>query len=236
MRTRLYIASTDALTDPARFERLAQTIPPARREKLDAFRHDGARRLSLAASLLLVRALSDNGLHADEIALTKYGKPYLPTLPDFHFSLSHSGNVAMCAVSPREIGCDIEAPRGYDAKIAKRFFHPAEQEWLFSRPEPEQPDVFFRLWTCKESFVKALGLGLSLGLDSFAAIPCETVRLMQSVDARPWRMLSFKDGESFIALCGLESAIQGRALSVVATEFDAMHVRRFLTEFFNNLP
>ena len=54
MRTRLYIASTDALTDPARFERLARTIPSARREKLDALRHDGARRLSLAASLLLI--------------------------------------------------------------------------------------------------------------------------------------------------------------------------------------
>ena len=204
MRTKLYIASTDALRDEKRFARLKLTIPPARREKLDAFRHDGARRLSLAASLLLVRALQDEGLRADEIAVTEYGKPYLPRLPDVHFSLSHSGDTALCAVSPKEIGCDIEAPHRYDEKIAKRFFHSAEQEWLFSRPADEQADAFFRLWTCKESFIKAIGLGLSLPLDSFAVIPGERVRLTQTADARPWQLRSFRDGDCFLALCGLE--------------------------------
>lgn len=204
MRTRLYIATTRALADPARFERLAQTIPPARREKLDAFRHDGARRLSLAASLLLVRALGDEGLRAAEIAVTENGKPYLPGLPDFRFSLSHSGDTALCAVSPKEIGCDIEEPRACDMKIARRFFHPAEQEWLFSHPVDEQADAFLRLWTCKESFIKAIGLGLNLPLESFAVIPGETVQLTQTADARPWQLCSFRDGDCFLALCGLE--------------------------------
>ena len=204
MRTRLYIASTDALADSARFERLKQTIPSARREKLKAFRHDGARRLSLAASLLLVRALEDEGLRAEEIAVSEYGKPYLPQLLDFHFSLSHSGAAALCAVSPKEIGCDIEAPRRYDEKIARRFFHPAEQEWLFSRPADEQAEAFLRLWTCKESFIKAIGLGLSLPLDSFTVIPGERVQLTQTVDGRPWQMRSFRHGDCFVALCGLE--------------------------------
>lgn len=203
MRTRLYIASTDALRDEKRFARLAETIPPARRKKLGAYRHEGARLLSLAASLLLARALSDAGIRSNEIAVTEYGKPYLPRYTDFRFSLSHSGNMALCAVSPEEIGCDIELPRRYDPRLARRFFHPAEQEWLFSRPEPEQPDAFFRLWTCKESFVKAIGLGLSQPLDSFAVIPGETVRLTQTADARPWRIRSFREGESFLALCGL---------------------------------
>ena len=203
MRTRLYIASSDPLTNSARFDRLALTIPEARREKLAAYRNEGARRLSLAASLLLVRALQDKGLHVDKIALSEYGKPYLPQLPDFHFSLSHSGNMALCAVSDEEVGCDIELPRGYDPAIARRFFHPAEQEWLFSHPEAEQSDAFFRLWTCKESFVKALGLGLSLGLDSFAVIPGEPVQLTQGVDPRPWQLRSLRDRESFLALCGL---------------------------------
>ena len=204
MRTKLYIASTDALTDNVRFDRLAGTIPEARREKLAAFRHAGARRLSLAASLLLVRALRDEGLHADEIAVTEYGKPYLPELPDFHFSLSHSEKLALCAVSGEEIGCDIELPRGFDPAIAKRFFHPAEKDWLFSHPQNEQCDAFFRLWTCKESFIKALGLGLSLPLDSFSVIPGETVHLTQAVDPRPWRIWSLRNGESFLALCGLK--------------------------------
>ena len=198
MRTKLYIASSDPLMDAARFERLAAAIPEARREKLAAFRHEGARRLSLAASLLLVRALSDEGLCTDEIELTEYGKPCLPQLPDFHFSLSHSGNMVLCAVSDEEVGCDIELPR--------RFFHPAEQEWLFSQPEAEQSTAFFRLWTCKESFLKALGLGLSLPLDSFAVIPGEEVQLTQNADPRLWQLRSLRDGESFLALCSLTGA------------------------------
>ena len=204
MRTRLYIASSDPLMDAARFDRLALTIPQARREKLAAYRNEGARRLSLAASLLLVRALQDKGLHVDKIALSEYGKPYLPQLPDFHFSLSHSGAAALCAVSPKEIGCDIEEPRRCDEKIARRFFHPAEQEWLFSRPADEQAEAFLRLWTCKESFIKAIGLGLSLPLDSFTVIPGERVQLTQTVDGRPWQMRSFRHGDCFVALCGLE--------------------------------
>ena len=214
MRTRLYIATTRALADPARFERLAQTIPPARREKLDAFRHDGARRLSLAASLLLVRALSDEGLCADEIALTEYGKPYLPQLPDFHFSLSHSGNMALCAVSPVPVGCDIELPHKFDPAIARRFFHKAECAWLFSQPEAEQRDAFFRLWTCKESFIKALGLGLFQPLDSFSVIPGEEIRLTQSADPRPWQLRNFRDGECFISLCGLTGVAEAPLVRV----------------------
>ena len=206
MRTRLYIASSDPLTDSARFDRLAGTIPEARREKLAAFRHEGARHLSLAASLLLVRALQDESLHADKIALSEYGKPYLPQLPGFHFSLSHSGNMALCAVSSDPVGCDIELPRGFDPNLARRFFHPAEQEWLFSRPEAEQSSAFFRLWTCKESFLKALGLGLSLPLDSFAVIPGEEIQLTQRADPRPWQLRSLRDGESFLALCSLTGA------------------------------
>ncbi len=204
MHTKLYIASTDALTDERLFACLAGTIPEARREKLLAFRHDGAKKLSLAASLLLVRALQDEGLHADEIAVTEYGKPWLPQLPDFHFSLSHSENMALCAVSSEPVGCDIEAPRDYDPKIARRFFHKDECEWLFSHPQGEQRDAFFRLWTCKESFIKALGLGLSQPLDSFVVIPGETVQLTQAVDPRPWRIRSLREGESFLALCGLD--------------------------------
>ena len=221
MRTKLYIASSEPLKDGARFERLAMTVLKARQEKLKAFRHEGARRLSLAASLLLERALHDEGLAAEEIAVTQYGKPYLPGLPHFHFSLSHSENMALCAVSNEEVGCDIEIPRGFDPKIARRFFHKTECDWLFSHPEEEQSDAFYRLWTCKESFMKALGLGLSLELDSFAVIPGEQVLLTQSADTRPWRMRSFRNGEGFIALCGLSGVEDAPLVRVDFNEVDA---------------
>ena len=203
MRTKLYLASTEALRDEARFARLLETVPDTRREKVLAFRPDSARRLSLGAGLLLNFALAAEGLEADEIRVTEYGKPYLPALPDFHFSLSHSGERVLCAVSGKSVGCDIEAPGRYDPKIAKRFFHPSESAWLFSLPEAEQPAAFLRLWTCKESYIKALGRGLSQPLDSFA-VQLEPVGLAQAADERPWQLRSFRDGDCACALCGLE--------------------------------
>ena len=204
MRTKLYLASTGALEDEARFARLLETVPAVRRKKVLAYRTAAARRLSLGAGLLLNAALAAEGLKAGEICVSEYGKPYFPGLPDFHFSLSHSGERVLCAVSPQPVGCDIEKPRGYDPHLAQRFFHPDESAWLLSLPAEEQPAAFFRLWTCKESFIKALGLGLSLPLDSFAVRLIEPIGLAQTADERPWRLRGFTDGDYACALCGLE--------------------------------
>ena len=64
MRTKLYLASTKALRDEARFARLLETVPDQRREKVLAFRPDSARRLSLGAGLLLKLALAAEGLQS----------------------------------------------------------------------------------------------------------------------------------------------------------------------------
>jgi 4'-phosphopantetheinyl transferase len=205
MRTKLYLASTKALRDEARFARLLETVPDQRREKVLAFRPDSARRLSLGAGLLLKLALAADGLKADEIRVTEYGKPYFPALPDFHFSLSHSGERVLCAVSALPVGCDIEKLGRDTASLARRFFHPKERDWLFSLPEEEQGAAFFQIWTGKESFIKAIGLGLSQPLDSFAMLPGEPVALTQNVDPRPWRIRSFREGDYFAALCALEN-------------------------------
>ena len=205
MPIRLYIASVKPLEDAARFDRLLAAVPPERREKVLAFRVAGARRLSLGAGLLLSRALADAGLSAGECRVAEYGKPYFPALPDFHFSLSHSGDMALCAVSAAPVGCDIEEIGKYNAPLARRFFHPREQRWLSSLPEDERAAAFYRLWTCKESFIKAIGLGLSQPLDSFAVLPGDTVTLTQTADPRPWQVKSFREGEYFCALCGLEA-------------------------------
>ena len=138
--------------------------------------------------------------------VAEYGKPYFPALPDFHFSLSHSGERVLCVVSPRPVGCDVEEPQRSHEKIAERFFHPSEKAWLRAQPEEERADAFLRLWTCKESFIKALGLGLNLPLDSFAVLPGDPIRLEQTADARPWRLRSFRDGGYVCALCALEDA------------------------------
>ena len=220
MRTKLYLASTEALADEARFLRLSRTLPDARREKLASLRHLGARRLSLGAGLLLNYALRSEGLPPTEYAVTEHGKPFFPALPDFCFNLSHSGSRVLCAVSPSPIGCDVELLGTVDFAIARRFFHPDECAWLLSLPESEREAAFFRLWTCKESFVKALGLGLSLPLDSFAVSFADGIALRQTVDPRPWALRSFREDGYLYALCGLDGVSDAELIRVSLEEVE----------------
>lgn len=95
-----------------------------------------------------------------------WGKPHLPGT-SLHFNLSHSGRWCLLAASRRHpVGADVERWReGLDfERLARRCFSPAEQDWWESLPESARLPAFFRLWTCKEAFVKAVGRGIGLGL------------------------------------------------------------------------
>lgn len=218
MRTKLYLASAAGLEEEARFARLSGLVSAARREKLAALRHPGARRLSLGAGLLLRHALAQEGLPPAEAAADGHGKPFFPDLPGFCFNLSHSGDRVLCAVSPAPVGCDVELGRRADLAVARRFFHPDEISWLFALPEAGRHDGFLRLWTCKESYVKAVGLGLALPLDSFAVSFGEGPVLSRGADARPWRLRSIREGDCFCALCALEGAETAEIIPVSLEE------------------
>ena len=97
----------------------------------------------------------------------EFGKPRLADHPSVHFSLSHSGDQAVLAVSEqREIGIDIERVRPIDhLDLARRYFHPNEVAAI--EGAGDQLLAFFRIWTLKEAIVKAIGKGLSIELDTF---------------------------------------------------------------------
>ncbi|MGR8929944.1 MAG: 4'-phosphopantetheinyl transferase family protein [Gammaproteobacteria bacterium] len=99
--------------------------------------------------------------------LGEYGKPHLPC-GSLHFNLSHSGDQMLIAVADfPEIGIDVEGVNlrsSLDA-LARRVFSETElNQWRLSTPE-EQLVGFYRLWTKKEAFVKAVGRGISLGME-----------------------------------------------------------------------
>lgn len=99
------------------------------------------------------------------------GKPALsrPPAPLF-FNVSNSGDLAAYAFTfDCEIGVDVEHRRRLleIESIAKRFFAPEEVAELMSLSEAERPDGFFNCWTRKEAYIKAVGDGLSVPLDSF---------------------------------------------------------------------
>jgi 4'-phosphopantetheinyl transferase len=89
----------------------------------------------------------------------KYGKPYLVQKQQLRFSLSHSHNLAVLALSEKiNLGIDIEYVRPVAESVADQFFSFREQEHLLScRHDPGAwLDAFYSCWTRKEPFLKAL--------------------------------------------------------------------------------
>lgn len=105
---------------------------------------------------------------------TSYGQPLIandePQARSLSFNLTHTSDLVVLAVTrERAVGVDTEnISRGALLDVADRFFAPSECEHLRALPPGEQPRRFFELWTLKESYIKARGMGLSIGLDKFA--------------------------------------------------------------------
>ena len=91
----------------------------------------------------------------------KMGKPSLSERPDIHYNISHADGIAACIVSDRECGIDCEKVREYRPNVMKRAFSEKERKMVESAPEKERDILFFRLWTLKEAYVKAIGIGIS---------------------------------------------------------------------------
>jgi 4'-phosphopantetheinyl transferase len=121
--------------------------------------------------------------------LNAYGKPSVAQAPSMHFSLSHSEDRALLAVSDTlVVGADLEQVRPLDhLELARRNFHTDEVAAIESqRTESAQRQAFFRIWTLKEAVLKALGMGLSLPLDSFAvSIATSPPTMLVSPEASP---------------------------------------------------
>ncbi len=114
------------------------------------------------AHSLLSQCLRVRGIDYSEDALSygEQGKPYLPG-SDIHFNISHSSGIAACIVSGRECGIDCEAVKKYRPGVVRRVCSEKEKAMLEAVSEEERPQLFYRLWTLKEAYVKMLGIGIS---------------------------------------------------------------------------
>lgn len=164
-KIKVYAASVHELKDETLFQQKYNSVSSERRRKIDGFLFQKDKMLSLAAELLLEKALQREGITHWQIRYGENGKPYMDGL---FFNLSHSEERVMCAVSDREVGCDVEKVTDIELEIARRFFYGTEYQRIAAQTALEaQCDMFFRLWTLKESFMKATGLGMKLPLDAF---------------------------------------------------------------------
>jgi 4'-phosphopantetheinyl transferase len=165
---------------------------------------------------LLTRALERDvlsrylGVEPSELKFTRneFGKPVIshPFGSPITYSLSHTKGLSVCAVgSGGDVGVDVESLQRANnhAGIAKRFFATSEADFLESLDENQKPIEFLRLWTLKEAFVKARGLGLSIPLNSFEIemipkrAPCVSFPNGTHGHEADWRFLQIRLGWSF---------------------------------------
>ncbi len=158
-----------------------ERVSAYRREKVLRFRFRRDRNLSLAAGLLLDKLLSSYGLRERDMEYVEneHGKPYLRSRPDILFSVSHSGDYVVCAVGSVELGVDIEQITLPDWDVVRRCLSDSELSDLLSLPESERAERFTRLWTLKESYLKATGIGIGESFPAFDITPDRPPRLLE---------------------------------------------------------
>ena len=136
--------------------------------------HDARRTLTSRACLrLLLGRYLDSSPASVVISATTAGKPQLvaPSTPaTLEFNVSHSGDwVVLAFARGLPLGVDVECHRELEfSQLVNSFFSPHEREMWSALPAADHTRAFFSAWTRKESYLKALGLGLSKPLDSFS--------------------------------------------------------------------
>ncbi len=133
----------------------AELLPRWRRRRLERLRYAPAREASFSAGLLWRYVMERHGIRAEEpVRFLQAGKPVFAERDDLHFSLSHSGPYAMCAISDSNVGVDVQKIKPIHMAVARRF-HFKERDWLAEQPTDTQNHAFYELWTRKEAWVKA---------------------------------------------------------------------------------
>jgi 4'-phosphopantetheinyl transferase len=98
-----------------------------------------------------------------------YGKPFLKNWKSFN--ISHSGDWVAVAFGERALGFDIEKRWEFDFEDVVDLLHEDEQHYINNSSDPNK--AFFEVWVKKESFLKAIGIGITSGIDIYNVLERE---------------------------------------------------------------
>jgi 4'-phosphopantetheinyl transferase len=114
----------------------------------------------------------------------EFGKPYLKNTEGVYFNISHSERMAMCALHDNEVGADIEKIRPVRDSLAMHIMSDAEKRAYFPGRNEE---LFFGIWTLKESYLKFKGCGIQ-GLGGITAYPEEN-KIISNADGCVFKLI-----------------------------------------------
>jgi 4'-phosphopantetheinyl transferase len=142
------------------------------------------------------------------IERTERGKPHAPSLAHLDFNLTHAREQVLIAVAREQpVGIDLErVDREIEIDdIARRYFSAAEADAIEALASERKLAAFLRLWTCKEAVLKALGEGISFGLDRVAFaldagdVPSRIATIApEAGSASEWRLVRIDPAPGFV--------------------------------------
>ncbi len=223
--TEVYALRVPGTLDRQLFEELLGQIGPDKRERLLTLVKEADQLRGLFGDLLLRSVImGKTGLANNDIsfAVNRYGKPYLKGWQGLHFNLSHSGTWAVAAVDTRPVGVDVQRVETVDLDIAQHYFSDDEYRDLLT--QPDKVSYFFDLWTLKESYMKIVGMGLSMPLDSFSIRPGEDNRFCVSTRDEVIEDIHFSqyhiDKDYKLALCATHDQLPEQVILQQSGLFD----------------
>jgi 4'-phosphopantetheinyl transferase len=207
----IHVWAVPCTDPPVPADTLAEVLSGEERRRAQRFRFE-ADRIRAVVGRGMLRTILAEFLAvppaALDIAAGAHGKPVLAGRTGPDFNVSHSGDWVMIGVAgDGAIGVDVEQERtlsDLDA-LAGRFFAPGEVEVIRSLPQEERSSAFFRCWTRKEAYLKAIGAGITGALDSFEVefrpdLPAALRTLGGSREAAaPWRLWSASPAPGYAA-------------------------------------
>jgi 4'-phosphopantetheinyl transferase len=160
-----------------------------------------------------------------EFTKSKWGRPAIaPSVLDtsLSFNISHTSNfVVLAVVADGTIGVDVEAVTDHVSPldVAGTFFSRHEYVELKAMPAQHRLRRFYEFWTLKEAYLKALGAGLSLPLNSLVADLSSPghIRIIDPVDAvnqENWEFWQFQPDESTVISVCLSKPMRAREWSL----------------------
>ena len=146
--------------------------------------------------------------HCPEILRNEWGKPCFAE-GNLQFNVSHSGEYLAIAISAHPLGIDIQKTKEIKDGMFKKVVQPEEQPLIGNDRQKD----FLRLWTLKESFVKAEGKGLQISMkDYFFEKEDGFYRVNYCGQRMPWtfNMEEALIEDYFISVCGREQNVLDR--------------------------
>lgn len=163
-----------------------------------------------------------------------FGRPYIDSalhpIPIF-FSISHTKDMIAIAVSDiKSMGVDAEKhdKRINSIEISSSFFSHYEHQQLIKLPENKQKERFYDLWTLKESYIKAIGKGLSIPLNSFELdfVTNKTIDINQLLAVNDselkwlFKIIPVEEGYSLSLCLGFQSTYSGHRIQLKEVKSD----------------